>query len=126
MWEIFEKLRKEKGLSAYQICKDIGEPSGMISNWKAGRYTPKADKMQKIADYFNVSVEYLTTGIDTEKKSDSGKKYYFSDETAQMAQELYETPGMRILFDAARGSKPEDMQMAADLLKRLKGTNPDG
>ena len=42
MYEIFEKL-----------CK-------------AGRYTPKQDKMQKIADYFGVSIEYLMTGEEKE------------------------------------------------------------
>ena len=45
---------------------------------------------------------------------------------AEIAQEIYETPGMRILFDAARDSRPEDLQMAADLLRRLKQTNQDG
>ncbi|HAB94850.1 MAG TPA: XRE family transcriptional regulator, partial [Lachnospiraceae bacterium] len=33
---------------------------------------------------------------------------------------------MRVLFDAAQDSRPEDLQMAADLLRRLKKTNPDG
>ena len=31
-------------------------------NWKQGKYTPKQDKLQKIADYFGVSLEYLMTG----------------------------------------------------------------
>jgi hypothetical protein len=33
---------------------------------------------------------------------------------------------MRILFDAAKDSKPEDLRRAADLLMRFKETNPDG
>jgi hypothetical protein len=42
-----------------------------------------------------------------------------------MAQKLFENQGMRILFDAAQNSRPEDLKMAADLLERLKGTNTD-
>lgn len=72
MWEIFEKLRKQKKVSAYEVCKAIGEPSGMISNWKAGRYTPKADKLQKIADYFGVTLDYLMTGQEPAAGSGSG------------------------------------------------------
>ena len=126
MYEIYAKLRDERGITDYQVAKDIGIPRSTFSDWKNGKYIPKAEKLQKIADYFCVSIEYLRTGMNTEKESTSGKKYYFDDATAEKAQELFENPGMRILFDAARDSKPEDLQMAADLLARLKETNPDG
>lgn len=62
MYKIFEKLCKEHGVTPYRVCKETGLTTATISNWKAGRYIPKADKMQRIADYFNVSMEYLLTG----------------------------------------------------------------
>lgn len=126
MYDVFEKLLEYKGVTAYQVCRATGLTTASISNWKAGRYTPKTDKMQKIADFFGVSIEYLMTGRDTEKTSDSGNKYYFSDETAELAQELFDNKDMRILFDAARDSKPEDLKLAAEMLSRFKETNPNG
>lgn len=69
MYEIFERLCKEKGVTAYRVCKETGLTTATISNWKAGRYTPKQEKMQKIADYFGVSLVYLMTGKD-EKPSE--------------------------------------------------------
>jgi len=54
------------------------------------------------------------------------QEYYTDPETARRAQEVFDDPNLRVLFDAASGAKPEDIQMAADLLKRLKGTNLDG
>lgn len=62
MYKIFEQLCKEKGVTAYKVCKSTGITTATISNWKAGRYTPKQEKMQKIADYFGVTLEYLMTG----------------------------------------------------------------
>lgn len=62
MYEIFEELCTKKGITPYRVCKETGLTTATISNWKAGRYVPKADKMQKIADYFGVSIEYLRTG----------------------------------------------------------------
>ena len=126
MWEVFEHLMKQRGLRIIDVQRGTGIPYSTFTDWKAGRYTPKADKMNKIAAFFGVSVEYLVTGNDIEKESTEGNKYYFSDSTAQVAQVLYENKDMRVLFDAARDSKPEDLQMAADLLRRLKGTNPNG
>lgn len=52
-------------------------------------------------------------------------EYYTNNETAEMAQSLFDNEDMRLLFDAAKDSKPEDLKMAADLLKRLKATNPE-
>lgn len=126
MYEIFESLCKKLNVTPYTVGKATGISTSTLSNWKAGRYTPKAEKLQLIADYFGVSLEYLRTGKESEKESISGKKYYFDDAAAEMAQALYEDPCSRILFDASRGAKPEDLQMAADLLNRLKETNKDG
>lgn len=67
MYSIFEQLCREKNVTPYRVCKETGLTTATISNWKAGRYTPKSDKMQKIADYFGVTLEYLMTGQDTSK-----------------------------------------------------------
>lgn len=64
MYEIFDKLCQDRGITPYRVCKETGLTTATISNWKAGRYTPKADKLQKIADYFDVSLDYLMTGIE--------------------------------------------------------------
>ena len=69
MYDIFEKLCGEKGITPYRVCKETGLTTSTISNWKAGRYTPKADKLQKIADFFGVSVEYLMTGEEKKRAS---------------------------------------------------------
>ena len=115
---------KERKIAVSRLEKDCGFANGYIRKLKEGKVP--ADRIFAIASYFNLSPEYLLNGVNPEKESTSGKKYYFDDATAEKAQELFENPGMRILFDAARDSKPEDLQMAADLLARLKETNPDG
>ena len=58
----FEQLCNKFSVTPYKVCKETGLTTATISNWKAGRYTPKADKLQKIADYFGVTIEYLMTG----------------------------------------------------------------
>lgn len=115
---------KNRKIPISRLERDCGFANGYIRKLKEGKMP--ADRLFIVAEYFNVSPEFLLTGQNPEKESTSGQKYYFDDATAEKAQELFENPGMRILFDAARDSKPEDLQMAADLLKRLKETNPDG
>lgn len=66
MYTNFEKLMNEKGVSAYTVSKKCGIAQSTLSDWKTGKGHPKADKLQKIANYFNVSIDYLLTGKDAD------------------------------------------------------------
>ena len=68
MYEIFEKLLKEHGVTAYRVAKETGVTTATLTSWKQGKYTPKPEKMQKIADYFGVSLTYLMTGKEETEK----------------------------------------------------------
>jgi len=46
--------------------------------------------------------------------------YYFDDETAQKAQEIFENKQLSLLFDAARDAKPEDLEIVQNMLLALK------
>ena len=120
MYDNYAKIRDSKGLKDYNVAKGTGISPGTFGDWKAGNYTPKVDKLQKIADFLGVSLEYLQTGKDSAKESVSGKKYYFDDATAEMAQELYQNSEMRVLFDAQRDMEPEDMKAVYNMVLALK------
>lgn len=68
MYEIFEQLLSKYGVTAYRVAKETGITTATLTNWKQGKYTPKQDKLQKIADYFGVTVEYLMTGKNEPKE----------------------------------------------------------
>ena len=116
MYEIFEELCEKKGVTPYRVCKDTGITTATVSNWKAGRYTPKSDKMQKLADYFGVPLDYLIYG----KEPEEGAKYYLNEETASIAQDIFENKELRVLFDAARDAEPEDLAAVHTMLLALK------
>jgi len=59
MYEIFEQLLQTNKVSAYKLAKDTGISQTTLSNWKSGRSIPKQDKLEKIADYFGVTIDYL-------------------------------------------------------------------
>lgn len=58
-YELFEKLLKERNVKASDVNKGTGVASSTLTEWKQGRYEPKIDKLQKIADFFNVPVSYF-------------------------------------------------------------------
>lgn len=60
MYEVYERLLKEKGVRTADVCKTTGLRQSMFSDWKSGKYQPKTDKLQLIADYFDVPLETFT------------------------------------------------------------------
>ena len=117
--ELVKQICKERGISIAKLERDCDFSNGYIGKVKKGVFP--VDKAQRISDYLGIDLNLLI-GVQTDEQPG----YYINSETADIAQEIYETPGLRILFDAARDSRPEDLQMAADLLRRLKQTNQDG
>lgn len=101
MYEIFASLMKERGITAYRVAKDTGVSQSTLSAWKLGQAVPKIDKMVAIANYFGVTVEYLTTGKTDPKISTSGRVYHFSDKTAEMAELLTKRPDLMDLLAKA-------------------------
>lgn len=115
MYEIYEKLLELKGVTTADVCKATGISQSTMSNWKKRRNMLNTKNAQKVADYFGVSVEYLTKGTDAERPA-----YYFDEETARWAQDLFENKELRALMSTARDAKAEDLKTVNDVLLALK------
>ncbi len=116
MYEIYCKLRDAKGMKDADVARETGITKSTFSDWKNGRSNPKDAKLKKIADLFEVSLDYLRTG----EKTVNGEKYYVNEKTAEMAQKLFENSDLRALFDAAQDASPEDLKTTYDMLMALK------
>lgn len=97
MYEIFEKLLKEKGLTAYRVAKDTGIATATLTQWKNGVSVPKQDKLQKIADYLKVTVDYLLKGEDNEVKNTVLKDAYFNFAKEMQDQNVSESDLQKML-----------------------------
>lgn len=58
--ERIQQLCRNANISMNQLEQELGFGKGYIS--KLGKSTPNATKIQQIANYFNVTVDYLMTG----------------------------------------------------------------
>ena len=120
--ERVKKILKSRKIPISKLEKDLGFSNGYIGQLRKGSFP--AERLQKIAEYLNVSAEYLMTG-ETLKESQG---YYLNDETAKAAQEIFENKELKALFDTARDADPKDIRTAAQVLATLKkgrNENPD-
>ena len=52
-------IRKSKGLTQAEVAKFVGISQNNYSYWESGKVKIDNDSLKKLADYFNVSVDYL-------------------------------------------------------------------
>lgn len=65
MYEKFVELLQKHNTTAYKVAKATGIAYSTFSDWKSGRSNPKNEKLQKIANYFGISVSYLIGETET-------------------------------------------------------------
>jgi len=114
LYEKFEKLINERGVKTADVAEATGIKKPTFTAWKKGEYTPKADKIQKIADYLQVPISYFY---------EDPEQYYSNEETAKLAEEMAIKPGLRVLFDASRDLSEENLKMFAEMIETFKKTN---
>ena len=119
MYEVFVKLLKLQGVRVSDVSRATGIASSTFTDWKKGRTKPKPDKLQKIADYFNVSIEYLLTGEDASVSEED-------DELREYLEELRQRPEMRMLFSVSKGATKSDIEKTVKIIEALKEQSEQG
>lgn len=120
-----ENLRNYLAVNGYSqadMARYMKVSTATAAKWYTGQTMPRVDKIQSLCNWFMIEKSDL---LEPKGQKDHSQ-YYLNTETAKVAQEVFDDPDLRVLFDAARGSRPEDIRMAVDMLRRFKETNPGG
>lgn len=54
-----KELREQKNISQAKLANDLGVSVGCVGMWESTKQIPPANKLDQIANYFNVTVDYL-------------------------------------------------------------------
>lgn len=131
-YDNFKRLCYERHARASDVSKGTGIPTSTLTNWKKGIFTPKLDKLQKIADYFGVPLSYLTSDYseiqdearDTYKRLKENEMrtdgFYLDQDALDLMQIMADRPEYKTLFKAAANVKPEDVEKVKAVLDAFK------
>ncbi len=95
------------------LVDDLGYDKSTVSSWCSGNRVPKLDVIIDIAKYLHVNVGDLIQDNRNEEN------YYLNEDARDMAQFLFENPDYKVLFDASRKVKPEDIQFVTEMIGRM-------
>lgn len=70
MFERYSEMLKERGVKNIDVSRATGIPASTFSDWKKGKSSPKRDKIEKIAEFFEINPDWLagTSDFKTNKE----------------------------------------------------------
>ncbi|MBQ1294777.1 MAG: helix-turn-helix transcriptional regulator [Clostridiales bacterium] len=105
-YDRFKALCDAHGISPRQLGIKLDISGATFTHWKQGRYIPKYDKLTKIAEYFNVDVDFILEG-----KTE--------DEITKARLEMRDEE--KALASLAKDANPEQIKLAITFLKTIMG-----
>lgn len=100
-------LAKARKVSIRQLEKDIGIADKSITKWDVMR--PSIDKVEAVANYFDVSVDYLL-----------GNDEIINDEILEIREQIRRNPETKTLFDVTKNCTKEQIESVVSMLKTWK------
>ncbi len=116
-------LCQGRRITITDLCRLSGASRGSLTDLKMGRInTLKAETMKKIADYFEVSVDYLMTGEQQKEKAPAKAEALVNGdaELNEYLEELKNREECRMLFSLAKGATKEDVMRAVAIIEALR------
>ncbi|MGN0605825.1 MAG: helix-turn-helix domain-containing protein [Oscillospiraceae bacterium] len=115
---IQEELSK-KSISPSKMMKDLGFSSGLFSQWKNGLQKPSMEKLQKIADYLGVSLDYILGRTNQPNAIVKTTGYVMKENTI----ENNSNNGDNIINNSSVSSETDEM--TSELIKRFNNLSFD-
>ncbi len=110
------KYISESGKTQKEIADAISVSPQTFNTWCQGIALPRMGKVQLLADYFHINKSDLI-----EIRDDiSPDVYYLNDETRQIAQEIFDNPDLKSLFDMSRKMTPERLKAHIEFIRKLQ------
>lgn len=129
MSELSERLKSliiEKGILQKDLAKKLKLSPQTLNLYINGKREPSIDTLKALAESLNVSVNYLINDYNNlSGKEETADHYYINDDARDLAQFMFENPEYKVLFDASRKVKKEDIEFVKQMMDRMKGTSDD-
>ena len=103
------------------LINDLGFNKSAVSTWCNGTRLPRMDKVDILAKYFGVNRSDLIE----EKEDTTDESYYFNEDVRELAEFMFKNPEYKVLFDASRKVKKEDIAFVKQMIDRMRGDVDD-
>ena len=125
-WDRFIKLCSERNVKPNQVTKELGLSTATATDWKKGS-VPRDVTMKKLADYFGVSVEYLSGKQEFARSVPEGAHIitaHLSEKESRLLFAYRNLPEMQAAVDKLLGLNTEDGVLLYEAAKSIDNHPP--
>ncbi|SFL09482.1 helix-turn-helix domain-containing protein [Halanaerobium salsuginis] len=116
-----KKLRKEKNLYQKELAEYLGVSRPTITQYESGARKPDNDTLEKIADHFNVTVDYLLGRTDERSPADKIKKAISDDpELQETWEQIFQRENLQLLFKQTKDLDDDAIKQIIRIIKAIE------
>lgn len=132
-----EELRREfsrrltyylslNGYNQADMARKMGVSTATAAKWCTGQSIPRIDKIQSLCNWLGIEKSQLldapvgmNSTISNSPLRTNKENYYINREARELAEFLHKNPEYKVLFDASRKVKKEDIEFVKQLIDRM-------
>ena len=107
-------------MTQLELAKRLGVGTTSVYNWCNGIKTPRMDKVDAMCTIFTCKRSDLIS-----EKEENEETYYFNEDARELAEFMFKNPEYKVLFDASRKVKKEDIAFVKQMIDRMRGDSDD-
>ena len=115
-YDLFCQLCEQKGVSVTRATVEMGLSRTIGSKWKRTGATPNGETLNRIAEYFGVTTDYLLTGQQTEKAAID----VVDDDLREYLDELRSRPEKRLLFSVTKNATRSQIEAIVKMIEEMQ------
>jgi len=116
-----KKLRKEKGYTQQELANKLNKSKSTISSYESGRRNPDINVIRDIANFFNVSADYLI-GKSKIRTSNGKIKQAIEDnpELLDFWEQVSKRESVQLMFHQTRDMSDEAIKSVVQFMKQVE------
>ena len=127
---MLKAVRLNRNMTLEQVAENFGVTPKTIQRYESGERKISIDKLMELTTFYSVDYSHFMAAAEkrlalkhpsiVSQMSDDEEGYYFNDEVAEIAQQVYDRPELRMLFSASKNVSADDLQAVIALVERMK------
>ena len=106
------------GYKQADLARHMKVSTATTAKWCTGQTMPRIDKIQSICNWLGIEKADLLN-----EHAAPTEQYYIDKDAREYAEFLHKNPKYKVLFDASRKVRPEDIDFVRQMIDRMGGNN---
>lgn len=125
--KMLREIREDKGYSLELGAEHLGIAPKSLQRYECGERKIKMGTIVSLCEFYGINYDSFIKEAKTRFTGEEpvDESYYFNEEARELAEFMFKNPEYKVLFDASRKVKKEDIAFVKQMIDRMRGDSDD-